>query len=166
MPQLKSGRYVALSVSPYLHALTDGPDEARYFAIAALRLHAWTPEALRGHVIIGYFDTSAGTPPDAPSYDSGYCVDDILQGRSDWSADEIEEFRMFLATPRMEAWLKDQFDAIDRAIRENPVWGKSLLDIDPSSDAIDEATIKRAIILRSAIAADAMTQFRRPRDKE
>lgn len=42
MPQLKSGRHVALSASPYLDALAAERDETKYFAIVALRLHAST----------------------------------------------------------------------------------------------------------------------------
>jgi hypothetical protein len=71
MPQLKSGRHVALSVSPYLDALASDKDESKYFALVALRLGASTPQALRDHVVIGYFREDQGTPPNAPSYD-GY----------------------------------------------------------------------------------------------
>lgn len=85
MPQLKSGRHVAVSASPYLDALAADKDESRYFAIVALRLHAGTPQALRDHLVIGYFGEDQGTPPDAPSYNSGYCVSDVLEGRSDWN---------------------------------------------------------------------------------
>ncbi len=89
MPQLKSGRHVALSISPYLDALTAGSDESKYFAILALRLSANSPQALLYQVVIGYFREGQGTPPDAPSYPSGYCVGDVLEGRSDWSPGRI-----------------------------------------------------------------------------
>ncbi len=163
MPQLASGRHVALSISPYLDALTHGSDESRYFATVALRLNASNARALRGHVVVGCFDDGAGTPPDAPCHDSGFCVDDILQGRSDWRADEVEEMRAILATPRFEAWLQAQFEELDQAIRDNPLWKSDLLMDGGASADFDEASIKRAVILRSASAADAMLQLRRVR---
>ncbi len=160
MPQLKSGRHVALSASPYLDALATDNDESRYFAIVALRVHASTPEALRDHLVIGYFVEGEGTPPNAPSYNSGYCVANVLEGRTDWTADEIEEFRQFLDEPRIGAWLQDQFDEIDDAIKNNPVWGRELLANDQAPDDIDAVMLKRAIVQNSALELDAMRQLR------
>jgi hypothetical protein len=160
MPQLKSGRHVALSASPYLDALAAERDETKYFAIVALRLHASTPEALRDHLVIGYFVEGEGTPPHAPSYNSGYCVADALEGRIDWSADEIEEFRQFLDEPRIGLWLQAQFDEINDAIRDNPVWDSEMLENDMDSDEIDVPMIKCAIIQKSAMEPGAMAQLR------
>lgn len=53
--------------------------------------HANSSQALRDHLVIGYFVDGKGTPPDAPSHHSGYCVTDVLEECSDWSADEVEE---------------------------------------------------------------------------
>lgn len=158
MPQLKSGRHVALSASPYLDALASEKDESRYFAMVALRVHAGSPRALRDHLVIGYFVAGQGTPPNAPSYNSGYCVADVLEGRSDWSLDEVEEFRQFLDEPRIGGWLQAQFDEIDDAITNNPVWGSNLLDL--TSEEIDVPRLKRVIIQKSAMAPDAMRQLR------
>jgi hypothetical protein len=161
MPQLKSGRHVAISASPYLDALASNKDESRYFAMIALRLHANTPQALRDHLVIGYFVEGEGTPPDAPSYNSGYCVADVLEGRGDWSADEVEEFRQFLDEPRIGTWLQEQFDEIDDAIKNNSVWGCKLLANDQASSEIDAAVmLKRAIVQNSALEPDAMRQLR------
>ncbi|MGA0588856.1 hypothetical protein ACO2Q2_17305 [Dyella sp. KRB-257] len=161
MPQLKSGRHVALSASPYLEALTTGPDESKYFAIVALRLNITTPEALRDHLVVGYFVEGEGTPPNAPSYNSGYCVADVLEGRSDWSADEVEEFRAFLTSaPHIAVWLQAQFDELNQAIQDNAVWGSQLLDNDVAPNNIDVPMIKRAIIQKSAMEPNAMMQLR------
>lgn len=163
MPQLKSGRHIALSASPYLDALSSEKDESRYFAILALRLHANSPQALRDHLVIGYFVEGQGTPPDAPSYNSGYCVADVLEGRSDWSADEVEEFRQFLDEPRIGDWLQTQFDEIDDAIKNNPVWGSAPLANDGASDEIDVPMLKRSIIQKSAAELGSMAQLRAAR---
>lgn len=158
MPQLSSGRHVAVSISPYLDALADGPDESRYFAVVALRLHAATPEALRDHVVIAYFVEGQGTPPDAPYYNSGYSVGDVLSGRSDWTPDEIEDLRKFLDEPRMIDWLRHEFAEIDRAIRENPVWDSELVNMD--SGDFEVGMIRRAIIRSSAAEPEAMAALR------
>lgn len=158
MPQLKSGRHVAISASPFLDALAAEQDESKYFAIVALRVNASTPEALRDHLVVGYFDEGQGTPPDAPSYNSGYCVADVLRGRTEWSADEIEEFRQFLNEPRIGAWLQAQFDQIDDAIKNNPVWVSELLHL--KSGEIDVHCLKRTIVQNSALEPDAMRQLR------
>lgn len=62
MPQLKSGRHVALSASPYLDALSSEKDEARYFAILALRVHANSPETLRDHLPVSPVAAVSGRP--------------------------------------------------------------------------------------------------------
>jgi hypothetical protein len=160
MPQLKSGRHVALSASPYLDALAKEPDESKYFAMLALRVHANSAQALRDHLVVGCFREGEGTPPDAPCYNTGYCVADVLEGRTDWSPDEVEELRGFLAEPRFLSWLQVEFDAIDAAIRDNPVWDSELLDNDLASDQIDVPMLKRAIIQRSVLEMNAMEQLR------
>jgi len=132
MPQLRSGRYVAVSASPYMDALSAEKDESRYFAILALRVHANSLQGLRDHLVIGYFVEGQGMPPTL-SYNSGYCVADVLEGRSD----EVEEFRQFLDEPRFSAWLQAQFDELDDAIRNNPVWESELLSNNLSSNDID-----------------------------
>ena len=160
MPQLRSGRHVALSISPYLDALASGPDESRYFATVALRLNTSTPAALRDHVVIGYFVEGEGTPPNAPSYNSGYCVADILEGRSDWSAEEVTGFRSHLAEPRFEAWLQAQFEDLDEALRNNRVWSADLMTNDSASGDIDASMLRRAVIRKSAMEPTAMAQLR------
>jgi hypothetical protein len=161
MPQLKSGRHVGLSINPYLAVLTAGSDEQRYFAVVALRFNVATPEDLLAHLVVAYFDSSAGTPPAAPTYNSGYCVADILEGRADWTPAEVEEFRAFVTVdPRFGPWLQQRFDDLDRAIQENHVWDSELLENDVTSDVVDAPLIKRAIIRKSALEPTAMQQLR------
>lgn len=161
MPQLKSGRHVALSISPYFDALIHGPDESKYFAVVALRLNAATPDALRDHLVVDYFVEGEGTPPDAPSYNSGYCVADVLEGRSDWTPEEVAEFRAFLSSePRFGPWLQAQFEELDQAIQGNSVWEADLLANEVTSNDIDIPLIKHALIQKSAMEPSAMAQLR------
>lgn len=158
MPQLRSGRHVGLCTSPYLDAIRSGPEPSTYFAIVALRIHAPSPAELLHHTLIVYFHEDEGTPPDAPAYRSGYCVGDILDGRSDWSADEVAEFRAWLKNDQSQRWLQAQFDEIDQEIRDNPIWDSYFVQ---SDDPV--MRIKRAVVLKSASEPTSMTALRRPR---
>lgn len=161
MPQLRSGRHFALSINPYLEVLTTGADTQRYFAAVALRLNALDPQALQKHLVVLYFVEGQGTPPNAPSYDSGFSVIEVLNGEANWTAEEIEELRQFMASDqRFAAWLQDRFQVLDEAIRENDVWEAPLLDNDLSSDAIDVPMIKRVAIRKAALEPTAMRQLR------
>lgn len=163
MPRLSTGRHVALGVNPYLDALASASDEERYFAIVALRLHASTPAALLPHVAIIYFVEGKGDPPKAPAYSSGYCVADVLEGRSDWSPVEVGEFRRFIeGDERVRPWLEKHFAELDHAIRTNAVWQSELLAGDDDDDDISAAMLRRTIIQTSAAAPDALAQLRAP----
>lgn len=152
---------MALSASPYLDAVTAGTDAQRYFAIVALRLNALTPEALVKHLVIAYFVEGTGTPPDARNYNSGLCVGDILEGRSDWSADEVDELRHLVTDdPRFKPWLQAQFDEIDAAIQTSPLWNSELLVV---GDEVDINALKRNAIHRAAMEPGAMSHLRAPK---
>jgi hypothetical protein len=157
---LKSGRYVVVSASPFLDALAAELEESsKYFAIVALRAHARTPAALRDHLVVGHFIDGLGTPPDAPCYNAGYTVADVLEGRTDWSADEIDEFRQFLDEPRMNTWLQDQIDEIDRTIRLSPVRGDAIPTNDQTVDELNDSMSKRAVLQSAALDPDAMRRL-------
>lgn len=160
MPRLKSGRHICFSISPYLEALADEQDEARYFAVVALRSRVPSAEHLIPHIVIGYFHEDQGAPPDAPNYHSGYCIGDVLDARTDWSEEECRELRAFIETEaRFRSWLETQFADLDQAIRENTVWTSPLLQ--DESDEINVNTLKRAIVEKSARAPDSMAQLGR-----
>lgn len=161
MPQLKSGRHVALSATRYLDALSFGSAEVKLFAIVALRIHAPSPQALCDHLLIEYFREGEGTPPDAPSFDSGYCVADVLEGRAGWRPDEVDELRRILDEPRFRGWLQGQFDEIERAIHHDPVLGPARPGEDPILDAIDLPMPVRSHVQDFATAADSMRQIRK-----
>lgn len=160
MPQLKSGRHVALDASPYLDAVSHGSDNSKYYAIVALRLNASTPQALCNHLPVVYFREDLGAPPDAPYYDSGYTVADILEGRSDWRPDEVDEFSALVKDSRFGLWLQAEFDELNKAIQDNSIWEEDLLEDDATSGALDGPTLMRAIVMKSAMQPDAMTKLR------
>jgi hypothetical protein len=152
---------MAFSASPYLDAVRTGTDAQRYFAIVALRLNALTPEALVKHLPIAYFVEGTDTPPNARNYNSGLCVDDILEGRSDWSTDEVEELRHLVTDDaRFKSWLQARFDEIDDAIQTISLFAPGALGSPSESDEIDADTIMRAAIHRAAMEPDAMSHLR------
>lgn len=127
MPQLKSGRHVALSASPLLDKIKFGSDTGVSHAIMVYRLEVTSPQKLRDFLTIGYFREGEGGPPNAPSYDSGFLVKDVLAGKAGWSADEIGEFEQWFNTsPQIQSWLDEEFLTINQAIEHSLVWDTPL----------------------------------------
>lgn len=106
MPQLTSGRHIALLIEPFRDALASADANLRLFAAIALRTYAATAQALLRETGIAYYETGQGDPPNAPHYYSGLCVADILDGRVDWSPDEVQDFRAFTQEARLTEWMQ------------------------------------------------------------
>jgi hypothetical protein len=133
MPQLKSGRHVALSASPLLDRLSFGSDTSVSAIIVAYRLNVNSPRDLLNFVTVGYFREGEGTPPNAPSYSSGFSVSEVLAGKAGWSQDEIDEFNDWLnSNEKLNVWLEEQFESINIAIRDSLVWETPLWSDDQS----------------------------------
>ena len=80
-----------------------------------------------------YRQCDENPPPDALCYDSGFLVKDVLQGKADWSEDEIREFDNWLHSNRkVEIFLTAQFNEINTAIRDSVVWDTPLWTDDES----------------------------------
>lgn len=123
MPQLKSGRHVTLSASPLLNQIKFGSDVSVSATIMAYRLTVTSPQQLRDYLTVGYFREGEGSPPDAPSYHSGFLVRDVLSGKAGWSQEEVSEFEEWLDTnSKINGWLIEQFNELNAAIRDNLVW--------------------------------------------
>jgi hypothetical protein len=128
MPQLSSGRHVCLSADHLLKGLMTGPDERKYYLLLVYRTTVTSPAKLRDHLFVGYGD---GPPPDATYVLSPFTVLDVLEGRSDWTADEVAEFRTWLETnPAIGPYLEEQFAAINEVILRDPLWESDLVNGD------------------------------------
>lgn len=101
-----------------------------------------------------------GEPPDAPSYSSGYCVADVLEGCSDFSADEIEEFREYLTEPRVASWLKKQFLELHLVIQNYSVCQPEQLENGEALVNVDILRLQRVLIEKAALEPAAMEQLR------
>lgn len=128
MPQLSSGRHVCISASLYLDALNQLSDEQKTYLIVQYRMTVTTPEDLLPQLTVGYFDLSTGEePPFAPAYPTAYTVQDVLDGKSDFSEVETKEFKQWIDEKLAGSeWLTQQFNDIDLAIRHNDVWKSDL----------------------------------------
>jgi hypothetical protein len=136
MPQLKSGRHVGISADPLIKTIKFGTDVHVSAVIMAYRMSVTSPDKLKDFLSVAYFREGEGTPPDAPSYDSGFFVRDVLAGKADWSEDEVQEFRTWLDTnEKINAWIAREFEVINAAIRDNLVWNTPLWTDDESPKA-------------------------------
>jgi hypothetical protein len=133
MPQLKSGRHVGISASPLLDLLKTGTPESVTFAIMAYRTQVSSPQKLRDYLTVGYFREGEGGPPKAQSYNSGFLVKDVLEGKAGWSDEEVAEFINWLDTnPGINDFLAREFEALNVAIRDSLVWDTPLWTDDDS----------------------------------
>lgn len=123
MPLLSSGRHVCLTTDHLLAALTRGSNEMKFMAVVSYRLAVPNAEALRQHLMIGYLEG----PPPAPAFLSPFTVTDVLEGRSDWPDQDVEDFRIWFEThPAVAPWLEAQFELINEAIRNDPLFESEL----------------------------------------
>lgn len=129
MPQLASGRHVALDEPGIIEAVgqeyANGALKAALIARTSIRKDWDLVEVLP----VFYFDESKGTPPDCPQYPSDYLVFEILEGKSDWSEDEVSEFRAWIENDAgLRKWITDYRRRLDEAIRTSPHWQMEELD--------------------------------------
>ena len=130
MPQLSSGRRVGLLVDALIDNFTQGTDERVYEFIVAYRLSVTKPEHLRDFLPVVYYKQDQGNPPNAPAYNSGFLVMDVLAGKAGWSDVEIAEFRHWLKVNEyVNAALAENFEAIHQAIQDNSIWNSELAPI-------------------------------------
>ncbi len=126
MPQLQSGRHVAVSEPGLIEAITQGDENIALGVIMGSRLSIRNTRDLAELLPVVYFDDSAGTPPDCPRYPSGLQVHEVLNGQSDWSDEEVEEFRSWIETNEgLHQWLAGYLDRLNDTIRNAKIWGKS-----------------------------------------
>jgi hypothetical protein len=123
MPQLQSGRHVAVGEPGLIEAITRGDENSALSAIMGSRLSIRSTRDLVALLPVVYFDESQGTPPDCPKYPSGLLVHEVLEGQSDWSDEEVAEFRSWIENHAgLQQWLADYLERLDDAIRNAWIW--------------------------------------------
>ena len=107
MPQLASGRRVAVAPIPLLDRIKFGTDDRVYAFIVAYRLEVRRPSDLRPLLPVVYFKEGQPMAPGAPTEDSGHTVRSVLAGDAGWSDEEIREFKNWLEVDvALNAWLR------------------------------------------------------------
>lgn len=127
MPQLSTGRPFVVSLDPVKYALVNGSDAQRYSVILAYRLQVRGAPDLLSLASIGYFTQDGAGPPAGETESAGFTAGAVLEGDSDWSANEVAEFRAWIEGERVQDWLADEFALIHALIENNPVWTSELL---------------------------------------
>lgn len=118
MPQLESGRHVAVGEPGLIEAVRQADETGALNAVMLTRTSIHDTRDLVGLLPVVYFDESRGTPPDCPKYPSGLLVHEVLEGQSDWSDDEVAEFRSWIENHAgLHGWLADYLVRLDEAIR-------------------------------------------------
>jgi hypothetical protein len=129
MPQLASGRHVALGEPGLIEAVNQDDEKGAVRAALIARTSIQKAWHLAEVLPVIYFDESQGTPPDCPRYPSGWLVYEVLEGRSDWTEEEVAEFRAWMEyDPGLQQWLSNYLRRLDEAIRNSPRWRLEDLD--------------------------------------
>ncbi len=156
--KLTTGRHVAISVQPYIRAVTTGTDTSMYFAVTTIRLHAPQPEKLCGYLAVGCLDELESTGAEPIWRDSSYGVDDILEGKTDWTSSEVEEFRSLIDSGNFQSWLKDADIELDTAIKDSPLWQTELMHI---GEEVDSSACMRVLVSKAAMESNGMVGLRK-----
>lgn len=137
MPQLPSGRHVALTAAPFIQRLQVGDAFEIYAVIVAYRLEVRCPTDLLNFLAVVYF-VDGGVPPDAPAFASGFTVGMVLRGESDWASDDVESFERWLVEDdgQLNEFLISQDQEINQAIRESIIWESSFFNDDQISTEV------------------------------
>lgn len=126
MPQLQSGRHVAVGEPGLVEAITQGDEDSALATIMHSRASIRDTRDLVDLLPVVYFNESEGTPPDCPRYPSGLLVHEVLEGQSDWSDEEVAEFRSWIENHAgLHRWLADYLERLDDAIRNARIWQSS-----------------------------------------
>lgn len=133
MPQLESGRHVAVGEPGLIEAVRQADETGALNAVMLTRTSIRKTQDLAELLPVVYFDEREGTPPDCPKYASGLLVHEVLEGKSDWSDDEVTEFRAWIKNHTgLQQWLADYLEQLDEAIRTTRSWQGDIVDDDGS----------------------------------
>lgn len=129
MPQLKSGRHVALGEPGLIEAVSQDNETKALGAVLITRISIQEPWNLAEVLPVVYFDESRGAPPDCPRYPSGFLVYEVLEGKSDWDDAEVAELRDWVENDAgLQQWIADYLRRLDEAIQSLPSWELEALE--------------------------------------
>lgn len=113
MPQLPSGRHVAFSAERALEMARNGNFNLSLgFAMNIKGLNDLAPL-----IDIAFYRDKEGEPAPGEPYLSNLTYLDVSKGDCDWSAEDIQALAEFVASDRVQAWLRTQFDELSELMR-------------------------------------------------
>ena len=112
MPQLPSGLLVALSIDPALEKVRQGHS----FFRAIFKVQVKSADDIDQAISILYHRPKEGVPYPGEPYLSGITLNAIGTDRCDWSQEDIELFRQWLATDNTQQWLRTAYNDMIEAI--------------------------------------------------
>jgi len=121
MPQLSSGRHVAISPTP-LNQLIDDILHERTLALWPLLAISSPEDCLAFFEVIYFVEKDAedktdqasngNYPPELMPAPTGLSPVDVLSEDSEWTADERHEFKAFLSSERAQNFLQKAYDDV------------------------------------------------------
>jgi len=117
MPQLPSGRHVALVKDPIFSLVREGD----FGTAMTMTLHMRSPEDLAPLLNIAYFTPVEGKSGPGLPYLSKLMLSDIGTEKCDWSAEDVDFFQEWLASDVAQQWLQNTFDELTELVRTTKV---------------------------------------------
>ena len=157
MPQLSTGRKVAVNLSP-LGEVLENP-YAHLADLGKIKKLKHLYERLKIQIFVAEESSGAKAPNMNPESRNlhelegmcpitmGYSVQDVLDGKVDWSQKETIEFKQWLVTGGVKERCREALEAIQdiKLKLEDTVDALSYSDIDPDQD--EEERFRRASIV-------------------
>ena len=113
MPQLPSGRHVALTADPILELARQG----NWGLTMAFTLEVKSVEDLAPLLNIAYFKPVAGESGPGVPYPSGLMLSDIGTEKCDWPTEDVAFFNTWLASDAVRQWMQNTHDELAELIR-------------------------------------------------
>lgn len=113
MPQLPSGRHVALS-GDYTLALARKGDLRLSLGFT---MHVQSADDLAPLLNVIYFKPAEGKPGPGEPYPSGLMLSDVGTEKCDWSDEDTAFFSEWLASDAVQQWLRKTYDDLEGLIR-------------------------------------------------
>ncbi len=131
MPQLPSGRLVALTIDPALEMARKG----HAFFRAMFKVQVKSADNIDQAVSILYYRPKEDVPYPGEPYLSGITLNAIGTDRCDWSQEDIDSFRQWLSADNTRQWLRTAYnDMVNTISNSKSVLPESLKGIMDDED--------------------------------
>lgn len=116
MPTLSSGRAVGIGPSIYSHLRKDDSSDMSVLLAIQFRQYILSHEDLLAACAVLLVEGIDGPSPRTSN--AGCRVGQLLSGETDWSGQEIREYRDWISSPSVSGWIEKEFAQLDEIVAD------------------------------------------------